>query len=298
MFIAEFQSNQPIAHSTPKIVPLQKRRGIRETKTSLIKDLNSDNENEFNSDNDLSGSEPESNTEDSSKCIRNEIVENDKQDQSSKKTKLLVICFIISLIIAIFKLNEPRTQVNIEDLTKKYGLQEEDFWMSFQILISDSIKYNQPKCLVLMYNESTAATLELLLSDLSKYATCKLTSCTSNPIIIEAHELQRKNAPNDYGEIIRKNKNDLIESGVMVVKNVETVSSQSAMAFQSLCDEYQPVVSKAIILFTLKIDEHPQDKNMYVEYILREKWSDLTEDSFFPLLARISNFIFLVQANK
>lgn len=146
-----------------------------------------------------------------------------------------------------------------------------------------------------MYNESTTATLEPLIGDLSKYAACEITSCTSVPVFIEAYQFQRKNAPNDYGEIITRNKNDLTERGVMVVKNMETISGQSAMAFQSLCDEYQPFVPRALILFTLKIDQNPKDKSKYVEHILREKWSDLNDDLFFPLLTRLSNFIFIVQ---
>lgn len=55
-----------------------------------------------------------------------------------------------------------------------------------------------------MYIGSTAATLETLLTDLSKYRTCEITSYTAKPIINEAHQFQRKNAAKYYAEIDNK----------------------------------------------------------------------------------------------
>lgn len=220
-----------------------------------------------------------------------------KQAKQKYYKYIILFLLVIGILMQAIKISNYKNinDINIKDLAQKYSQQEEDFWISFQILVEDTIKYSQPKCLVLLYNDDTRHTIELLLNDLTNYAVCKITSCTSTPIVFEAHEFGEKGVHYDYGKIISQNKAKLIESGVMIVKNLEKVSANSAMAFQSLCDEYQPVVSNVLILLTLKMNQQHEDKYKYVENVLRNIWNDLNDDLFYPLLTRIANFIFVVQ---
>lgn len=280
-----------MAHSTPKIVSLVKRRGIRDVKETEINNVSSDDEFSDHESNNYSG---DSHHVDTSYNLKRKPI-----DYFTFNKKLYVF-FVIAVVVIItllqcHKMNTWKHQIGITDLKNKYGAQEEDFWISFQVLLKDSIKYNQPKSLMLLYNDDTLSTIESLLIDLSHYAVCKLTNCSSIPIILEPNEFEESHIDYDYGNIIEWNKQKLEESGVMIVKNLERIPGKSALAFHSFCDEYQPVVPKAVFVFTLKVDQHSKVKTEYVEYILRKKWSNLSDDLFYPLLARITNFIFIVQ---
>lgn len=52
-------------------------------------------------------------------------------------------------------------------------------------------------------------------------------------------------------EFMNQYQDEVYESGVMLVKDIESVPSQLAMAFHYYCDEYNPLVKRSAIFFTL-----------------------------------------------
>lgn len=52
-------------------------------------------------------------------------------------------------------------------------------------------------------------------------------------------------------EFMNQYQDEVYESGVMLVKDIENVPSQLAMAFHYYCDEYNPLVKRSAIFFTL-----------------------------------------------
>lgn len=320
IFVICFQCDSPVALHTSKIVPLKRRRSLR----NFNQDVSTDDElsayesdDQFNKvdcrnllyknlqhEANLFESKNSCNTTSNPCQLKDLSIETQnyfKDKFFNYKYWFWILMPFIVFILAIFyweqmKSNRKDNHRMILDLQEKYASQEEDFWISIQVLIEDSKRYNQPKCLMLLYNNETANTIERLLSELSNYALCEITTCSSNSIILEPHEFKGKDITFDYGNIISDNKAKLVQSGVMIIKNLEMISGKSAMAFQSLCDEYQPVVSRALFVFTLETGQYNfEDKSKYVEYMLKKKWNDLSDDLFYPLLTRITNFIFVVQ---
>lgn len=266
--------------------------------------------NRLSSDGEQSGNESQDSQED--EC-RNECSEDEEiplQNPSiecttniSPKSNKHYIYYLTGavLLTALFTLFQQKeieinTKINVAELQQKYGPQEEDFWLSFQVLINETIQQNQPKSLLLLYREDSS--VESFLSDISSYAVCQISECSSIPVILEGNDFQKKEASYDYGNIITQNKKQLEKSGVMVVKNTERISGKMAQAFHSLCDEFQPVVPKALFLFSVKIDKHPSDKTKHAEKLLRTKWNDLNDDLFYPLFTRISTLIFVLKTER
>lgn len=208
------------------------------------------------------------------------------------------VSVVIISFFTYFWLKSDTPQVNnsvtIQFLKQKYGNQEKDFWISFEVLIQESLRLKQPKCLILLHHESISDRMELMLGNMARYAVCQLRSCTSVPILLKGSDFSTNKSSDDYGKIIVKYEKKLKENGVMVVKNIENIFGKSALVFQSFCDEYQPVVETAVFLLTVNINKSPQNKAKYLETILKQKWNYLSDDLFYPLLTRISNFIFTV----
>ncbi|CAK1548253.1 unnamed protein product [Leptosia nina] len=97
-------------------------------------------------------------------------------------------------------------------------------------------------------------------------------------------------------ELINKYREDVSKRGVLLVKNVERVPSDIAMAFHYYCDEYNPLVKKSAIFFTLNVAKCsiPSTKKSahdYVERCLKGKWQGIHKDKIGPLLTRVANII-------
>lgn len=203
---------------------------------------------------------------------------------------LLLILAISIPFLSFFNSSYPKVS-----LDKYFEAQEEDFYLSFRVMVEDCIKYNQPKTFMLLYSDDTVTTLNSMLTKLTDSAVCELTGCSSDHLVLEGNSFVNHDISYDYGNIITENADKLIEKGVMVIKNLEKIPGRLAMVFHSLCDQYQPVVPKSLFIFTIKMESYPKDKTEYVEKLLRNKWMDLSDDIFYPLFTRITNMIFIVQ---
>ncbi|KAH9645877.1 hypothetical protein HF086_010076 [Spodoptera exigua] len=100
----------------------------------------------------------------------------------------------------------------------------------------------------------------------------------------------------EHGELISRYRDDVNRSGVMLVKEVDAVPSDLAMAFHYYCDEYDPLVKKSAIFFTLNkanCSNTPVSKNThdFVEKCLKRKWKTVSPENIRPLLTRVVNVI-------
>lgn len=57
----------------------------------------------------------------------------------------------------------------------------------------------------------------------------------------------------EHGELISRYRDDVDKAGVLLVKEVDSVPSDLAMAFHYYCDEYNPLVKRSAIFFTLDL---------------------------------------------
>lgn len=194
--------------------------------------------------------------------------------------------------------NKVNATASIKNLMQKFPSQVEDFWLHIEEGVGDIKQFHKPRTFIFLYTKESQETLEKILNRVVEFATCTLTYCAAVPIILKANELKEANILKDYGEIITRNKERLEESGVMVIENLENVPGLSAQAFHSFCDEYNPVVSDALFIFTMKVDEFHDNDLHFIEKYLRNRWNDITDDHFYPLFTRIVNVVLPIMAEK
>ncbi|XP_039765806.1 uncharacterized protein LOC120637840 isoform X2 [Pararge aegeria] len=97
-------------------------------------------------------------------------------------------------------------------------------------------------------------------------------------------------------EFMNKYEEAVARTGVMLVKDVDNVPSEIAMAFHYYCDEYSPLVRRSAIFFTLNLakcsnNSDPKSTHEYIEKCLAKKWSNVGEDRIGPLLTRVVNIV-------
>ncbi|XP_072935041.1 uncharacterized protein [Epargyreus clarus] len=97
-------------------------------------------------------------------------------------------------------------------------------------------------------------------------------------------------------ELMNEYLNDVDKTGVMLVKELDRIPSTLAMAFHYYCDEYNPLVKKSAIFFTLNMARCPNvssEKYTHekIEKCLADKWKTMPQDNIRPLLTRVVNVV-------
>ncbi|XP_022834289.1 uncharacterized protein LOC111362022 isoform X2 [Spodoptera litura] len=99
----------------------------------------------------------------------------------------------------------------------------------------------------------------------------------------------------EHAELISRYRDDVNRSGVMLVKEIDAVPSDLAMAFHYYCDEYDPLVKKSAIFFTLNkancSNTPAKATHDFVEKCLTKKWKTVSAENLRPLLTRVVNVI-------
>ncbi|KAK5649831.1 hypothetical protein RI129_000860 [Pyrocoelia pectoralis] len=189
--------------------------------------------------------------------------------------------------------------ISMKEIQEKFPTQSQ---YTFDAIVSgvNEVKiFNKPSIFLFLYKSDARQTVDNLVQVLARYASNNLNEdCKANPIILTISSLNTVNSKTDYGDIIARYKPILEEKTVMIVKNLDKIPGALAQAFHSICDEYSPLVPKSVIIFTIEVkDTSNKYKSDYehVEHILRESWSDLDDDTFYPLLTRITSMVLQVQ---
>lgn len=100
----------------------------------------------------------------------------------------------------------------------------------------------------------------------------------------------------EHGELITRYRDDVDKSGVMLVKEIDAVPSDLAMAFHYYCDEYDPLVKRSAIFFTLNMANcsntpDPKCTHDFIEKCLARKWKTIPPENMRPLLTRVVDVI-------
>ncbi|XP_050359585.1 uncharacterized protein LOC126779536 isoform X2 [Nymphalis io] len=185
---------------------------------------------------------------------------------------------------------------DVTDLKEKYNIKEnsilqvktgvaaifdnQDTASFIFVYNSDSVNFNPMR--FNNFVEDIATTTSRYLRNESKEV--HVTVDTSNLM-----EQSTKDFMNQYQDKV-------IRTGVMLVKDVDTVPSQLAMAFHYYCDEYNPLVKRSAIFFTLNlancsIISDKKSSHYYVEKCLANKWNTVGEEKIGPLLTRVVNIV-------
>ncbi|CAB3236949.1 unnamed protein product [Arctia plantaginis] len=100
----------------------------------------------------------------------------------------------------------------------------------------------------------------------------------------------------EHGELISRYRDDVDKAGVLLVKEVDSVPSYLAMAFHYYCDEYNPLVKRSAIFFTLDLANcsnvsEKKPTHDFIEKCLSAKWKTVPKENMRPLLTRMVDVV-------
>lgn len=150
-----------------------------------------------------------------------------------------------------------------------------------------------------LYNSKThnfdSSQFEKFINDVA-YAAAKFLRNDISSIkesIVQSSDLDMQ----EHSELINRYRDDVDKSGVLLVKEVDSVPSDLAMAFHYYCDEYNPLVKKSAIFFTLNLancsGNVSDKKSTYdlIEKCLSRKWNTIPPENMKPLLTRMIDIV-------
>ncbi|KPJ06719.1 hypothetical protein RR48_11766 [Papilio machaon] len=232
-------------------------------------------------------------------------------EKESKNNSVFIIGAVFVCIIAITYLlyfhsasNIVRQNQNIYDeskfysdigyLGKKYKVNYNSI-LQIQSVISTTFQKQDVASLIFTYNSDNnnfnRANFNQFMNDVAFNTARYLRNDSNihNHVIVDSNKLDMK----VHSELIERYRNDVTKTGVMLVTDVDEVPSSLAMAFHYYCDEFNPLVKKSAILFTLNMAKCSERKITHssVEKCLAKKWTIIPKDNIVPLLTRIVNVV-------
>ncbi|CAH1183016.1 unnamed protein product [Ceutorhynchus assimilis] len=232
------------------------------------------------------------------------LIDSDNNKFTTKYYYLMAVIMAF-LMIAILLLPQYKgisnNKYSIEDLENQFNKQDKHFWPSIRVNVQEILEFQQPRVIIFLYENHSLTIVENIVTSISKVAVCLLSDCSQEPINIEGSVLSPIAIQDDFGSIVSNYRQQLDKSGVFIIRNLQLVPGKSAQALHLLCDEYNPLIKRALFLFTVKVDSGllPHDKytaTQFLETLLLKAWDDIgVDDKFYPLFARISGTILTVR---
>lgn len=226
---------------------------------------------------------------------------------SSNNFLIAIIILLLSIMLFYIKFDSDPVTVkyeydrfqfdnDVKDLKEKYKIEDNSI-LQVKTGVATIFKNQDTASFIFAYNSNSnnfnvlrfnnfindiAATTSRYLRNESNKV--HVTIDSSNLIIQTAKEFM-----NQYQD-------EVYESGVMLVKDIESVPSQLAMAFHYYCDEYNPLVKRSAIFFTLnwaKCSNSSDKKATHenIEKCLASRWNTVDEEKIGPLLTRVVNIV-------
>lgn len=190
-----------------------------------------------------------------------------------------------------------KQEISLKTIKKNFPSQEDKLWKSIYSGINQTIVNKTPTSYIFLFESEAEETMKKLLSEISKYAVCKLVNCESSAIDFKKEITSNFSNINDYGEVISSFKGKLENNGLMIVGNLDEIPEKFALAFHNFCDEVTPLVKKSAFFFTMKVtklDDPDRNHLRYIEGVLKEKWQNLETDKFVPIFTRITGLLLKV----
>lgn len=226
---------------------------------------------------------------------------NSSLNESSKFSGVFIMILAMFVIIIFSYVYNPRTienqetikkqEISLKTIKKNFPSQEDKLWKSIYSGIDQTIVNETPTSYIFLFESEAEETMKKLLSEISKYAVCKLVNCESSAIDFKKEITSNFSNINDYGEVISSFKGKLENNGLMIVGNLDEIPEKFALAFHNFCDEVTPLVKKSAFFFTMKVtklDDPDRNHLRYIEGVLKEKWQNLETDKFVPIFTRIT----------
>lgn len=83
----------------------------------------------------------------------------------------------------------------------------------------------------------------------------------------------------------------------MIVRDLNDIPANAAQAFHSFCDVYNPAVKRAVIFFTMKVNDFVAAENAtkIAEKLLKNVWSVLKLNALQPLIGRVTDDVLVIK---
>lgn len=227
---------------------------------------------------------------------------------SSSTSYILVIAFLVILCaITLYSFrpspseNSPsrfnQNVINCSqfiELDEKFPYQDKKLFKSLKIGIEGTVNKQPAQPSVFAFFSTDQNTLNVFMDEIVKIT--KLCIQQSNdPINLTNGDLNTQRFFDDHSKLIQDYKEELNKRSIMIVNNVDRLSTKVIPSLHSFTDTYNPLVRKSIIYFTLKVPEKPNGKPVdYIINYLQKEWKELETNIRDPLITRIVDQTFFL----
>lgn len=213
---------------------------------------------------------------------------------SQKRIYFLIISVLVVLVAAACIFFGNRTNVNFSkancsgfmDLKLKFPNQDQKLFKALRAGIEGTLNDDPSTPSVFALFSTNNQLLSTLMEEVIKI-TKKCINHTHDPIILYKEGLRNKHGQDFKDELMKRN--------LMIVNNVDEASLQDIPVLHSICDSFNPLWPKSIIILTMNVPRPPEEKP--VEYIfdhLNDRWKSLDDNIRGPLITRIIDQTFFI----
>ncbi|XP_047001287.1 uncharacterized protein LOC124618173 isoform X8 [Schistocerca americana] len=249
------------------------------------------------------------------KYEQNNALKESVQGKDSRNLKMpLTVAFLLvigsCLVPGTFKKSssEENSYTGIENMAaavKNALLRYENIPEDVEFQLSAGIRNvvesdpTKPSIFVLLHNNTGEGPF-CLANTIGNLAMKYLESDEEFPLILKPDELlQNENMSRDYGWIIEHYKPLIEKHRSVIFNNLQSFPGRMAMAFHFLCDVENPVVRKALFLFTLRVPNvHSRNVVEQAENVMHNIWrEEVDNDQRQALITRLTEDVISLPLN-
>ncbi|XP_059047521.1 uncharacterized protein LOC131842961 isoform X1 [Achroia grisella] len=195
--------------------------------------------------------------------------------------------------------DELNFHTDINNLRRRYKITD-DTVLQLQTGISTIYRRQDTGSFIFIYNSNSnnfnSVVFNRFMNDVSSTSAQYLRNNTKlvQHVVVQSTSLDM----HTHNELIKKYKDDVDKSGLLLITEIDKVPSSLAMAFHYYCDEYNPLVKKSAIFFTLNlaqcsnVSSDQVSKHAIIEKCLEDKWyGGVSMVNMAPLLTRVVNIV-------
>lgn len=173
------------------------------------------------------------------------------------------------------------------ELKKSFPNQDKNLFKSLQSGVEGIVNENPPEASVFCFFSTDESLIENVMREVIR-VTKQCINQSQDPLKLTKDQLN--------SQLVEGYKDELINRNIMVVSNVDQAEPTAVSALHSFCDTENPLVSKSIIFFTIKVPQSPVGKPVeYITKYLEDCWKNLADNIRDPLITRMLDQTFFLK---